>query len=179
MPVEINRTRHLDFDICVYHLLVIRLLSYTLCASWPQWSIILLQAGVRQIQVAEFSTRLKSKISRLWWGYRANGSLAEQHPRTCRFTTHRQDRYYRVLAAKHNLTFTAPRLQSAAGDKQCHCASWTCSKATTLSKTKQSSNSSLWKFFWKTWMGPKWIRLDRQRIVHLVQWWVPLWISSW
>lgn len=169
MPVEINRTLPLDFDISVYQLLVIRLLSSTMCASWPQWSIVLLQAGVgvRRIQVAESSTRLKSKISRLWWGYRANGSLAEQHPSTCRFTTQRQDRY-RVFSAKRNLTFTAQRRQSTAGDKQYHCASWTCSKATTLLKTKQSSSSSLWKFRWTTWMGPKWIRLDRQRIVHLL-----------
>lgn len=176
MPVEIKRTLPLDFDISVYHLLAIRLLSSTLCASWPQWSIVLLQADVRQIQAAKSSTRLKSKISRLWWGYRANGSLAKQHPSTCRFTTQRQDRYYKVLAAKRNLTLTAPLRQWTAGDKQYHCSSWTCSKDTTLSKTKQSSSSLLWKFRWMTWMGPKLIRLDGQRIVHLVQWWVPLWI---
>lgn len=101
MPVEINRTLPLEFDISVYHLLVIRLLSSTLCLSWPQWCIVLLQAGVRQIQVAESSTRLKSRNSRLWWGYRATGSLAEQHPSAYRFTAQRKDRY-RVLAAKRN-----------------------------------------------------------------------------
>lgn len=69
----------------------------------------LLQAGIRQVDVAERIGVSQSVISRLWKRFRESGSPAEQHPGRGRSTTAAQDRFL-VLSARRQPTITAPEL---------------------------------------------------------------------
>lgn len=69
----------------------------------------LLQAGMRQVEVAERMSVSQSVISRLWRRFRETGSPAEQHPGRGRCTTAGQDRFLMLNARRHP-TITAPEL---------------------------------------------------------------------
>lgn len=71
----------------------------------------MLEAGVRQIVVAEQMGTSQSVISRLWRRYRDTGTPKEQHPGRGRATTAIQDRYITLQARRQN-SITATELQS-------------------------------------------------------------------
>lgn len=70
----------------------------------------LLEAGMRQVDVARQIGTTQSVISRLHRRYREEGDVAERHRGRGRITSPRQDRFLQ-LTARRNRNVTAPELQ--------------------------------------------------------------------
>ncbi|KAL1493686.1 hypothetical protein ABEB36_009381 [Hypothenemus hampei] len=70
----------------------------------------MLEAGMRQIDVANAIGTSQSVISRLFARYRETGAISERHPGRHRITTRNQDRFLQ-MTARRIPTVTAPELQ--------------------------------------------------------------------